>query len=133
MPTELTEFTEYSSAEAEGIFLSNARVTVELARNYAYQQVSIAQTVMGYLLGYWLVELQQAGNRRAPYGKSLLKTLSHNLTELYGRGFSVDTLENMRKFYLTYRERISETVFRILAYKKGIYTGIYTDSTPVDS
>ena len=35
------------------------------------------------------------------------------MTAQYGRGFSVDTLENMREFYLSYRDRISETAFRI--------------------
>ncbi len=69
---------------------------------------------MGYLIGYWLVELQQAGERRALYGKALLKTLSQSLTEQYDRGFSVYTLENMRKFYLSYNDRISETAFRNL-------------------
>ena len=33
--------------------------------------------------------------------------------ELYEKGFSVDTLENARKFYLNYQGRISETLFRI--------------------
>ena len=32
--------------------------------------------------------------------------------ELYEKGFSVDTLENARKFYLNYQGRISETLFR---------------------
>ena len=32
----------------------------------------------------------------------------------FGRGFSVDTLENMRKFYLVYQDRISEKPSRIL-------------------
>jgi len=33
-------------------------------------------------------------------------------------GFSVDNLENMRKFYLAYDDRISETVFRKFALEK---------------
>jgi len=32
----------------------------------------------------------------------------------FGKGFSVDTLENMRKFYLVYQDRISEKASRIL-------------------
>ena len=49
---------------------------------------------------------------RAKYGQQLIKKLSEALTEQYGRGFSVDTLENVRRFFLTYQDRISETLFR---------------------
>lgn len=103
---------DFNPSDEERDLLHNVSVTVEFARNYAYQQVSKGQSVMGYLIGYWLVELQQAGNKRAPYGKALLRTLSQSLTERYGRGFSADTLENMRKFYISYNGRISETLFR---------------------
>ncbi len=34
-------------------------------------------------------------------------------------GFSVDTLENVRCFFLTYQDRISETVFRKFTVKKS--------------
>ena len=44
----------------------------------------------------------------------MIKRLSEALTEQYGRGFSVDTLENARRFFLTYQDRISETLFRFL-------------------
>ena len=115
MPNDLIES---NPSNEERILLNNASVTVKLARSYAYQQVSRAQSVMGYLIGYWLVELQQAGEHRAPYGKALLKTLSQSLTMQYGRGFSVDSLENMRKFYLSYNGRISETAFRIFVEEK---------------
>lgn len=115
MPNDLIES---NPSNEERILLNNASVTVKFARSYAYQQVSRAQSVMGYLIGYWLVELQQAGEHRAPYGKALLKTLSQSLTMQYGRGFSVDSLENMRKFYLSYNGRISETAFRIFVEEK---------------
>ena len=40
--------------------------------------------------------------------KSVLKILSDTLNEEFGKGYSVSSLTNMRKFYLTYKERISE-------------------------
>jgi hypothetical protein len=40
-----------------------------------------------------MVEDQQ-GEKRAVYGKSLLKMLSGNLNKEFGKGFSVDNLEN---------------------------------------
>jgi predicted GNAT superfamily acetyltransferase len=41
----------------------------------------------------------------------LLKWLSNKLTKNFGKGYSVDNLENMRRFYVTYSK--SETLSRI--------------------
>lgn len=65
-----------------------------------------------YALGYWIVEEQQSGKGRAGYGKKVIQTLSDALNTEFGKGFSVDTLENARKFYLSYQDRISEALFR---------------------
>ena len=53
------------------------------------------------------------GQKRAKYGSKVIKILSEKLQEEFGKGFSEDTLKNARKFYLTYKERISETVFSL--------------------
>lgn len=53
------------------------------------------------------------GESRAKYGSKVIKTLSEKLQKEFGKGFSEDTLKNARKFYLTYKERISETVFSL--------------------
>ena len=66
-----------------------------------------------YSLGRWIVETQQMGQKRAKYGSKVIKILSEKLQEEFGKGFSEDTLKNARKFYLTYKERISETVFSL--------------------
>ena len=49
-----------------------------------------------------IVEEEQNGKERAEYGKQILKGLSEQLTKEFGKGFSVDNLQNMRKFYVTY-------------------------------
>ena len=61
-------------------------------------------------IGKRIVEEEQKGKSRADYGKALLKNLSIELTKEFGKGFSVDNLENMRRFYLVYSK--SETVSR---------------------
>ena len=43
-------------------------------------------------------------------GEETLKTLSKQLTEKYGKGFSKRNLEQMRYFYLTYAPSITQTV-----------------------
>ena len=97
---------------AQQEFLKKADIAVTFSRQHAFRQVSKAQTIMAYMIGYWLVELKQGGHTRAAYGERLLKRLSDGLTQAHGRGFSVDTLENMRRFYAAYSDRISETLFR---------------------
>ena len=53
------------------------------------------------------------------YGQQVIKKLSVKLSEKFGRGFSEDTLKNCRKFYLIYKDRISETVFDLFAVEKS--------------
>ena len=71
-----------------------------------------------YTLGKWIVDCQQKGQERAQYGKKVIKTLSEKLTEQYGKGFSKTNLEYARKFFLTYENRIDQTVFEQFAIKK---------------
>ena len=66
-----------------------------------------------YSIGRWIVEEQQQGESRAKYGQRVIKKFSEALLEQYGKGFSVDTLENARRFFLIYQDRISETVFSL--------------------
>lgn len=91
---------------------------VEYARGITVKQINIIQLMTFYSIGRWIVEEQQQGESRAKYGQRVIKKLSEALTEQYGRGFSEDTLKNARKFYLTYSNRISETVFSLLRFKK---------------
>ncbi len=92
---------------------------IETAKRHVIAQVNSTMTCTYYEIGRMIVEHEQEGNRRAEYGQGLLKSLSHRLTERFGKGFSVDNLENMRRFYLVYREEISETVSRKLASQKS--------------
>lgn len=45
--------------------------------------------------------------------------VSEKLQKEFGNGFSEDTVKNARKFYLTYKERINETVFSLFAIEKS--------------
>lgn len=59
-------------------------------------------------IGRRIVEHEQKGAKRAAYGAELLKELSVRLTEEFGRGFSEDNLSNMRRFFLTWRDRVAQ-------------------------
>lgn len=55
-----------------------------------------------FLIGKRIVEEEQNGEKRAEYGKKLIKELSKKLTKEFDKGFSERNLEQMRKFYLAY-------------------------------
>ena len=72
-----------------------------------------------YTIGKWIIEVQQKGETRARYGSQVIKSLSEEMKKNFERGFSEDSLKNARKFYLTYKDRIDETVFNLFAVEKS--------------
>lgn len=56
-------------------------------------------------IGRQIVEVEQGRQLRAAYGERLLDSLSEDLTERFGPGFSVSNLRYMRQFYLAYRDQ----------------------------
>lgn len=114
------EASNFAAASASmDVLCHNSNELIQYARKIAVNQVNIVQLMTYYALGRWIVEEQQAGEHRAGYGKRVIQTLSNRLNAEFGRGFSVDTLENTRKFYLCYQNRISETLFRKFTEKKS--------------
>ncbi len=112
-------FTEVMQNDADlGKLCVDSVELINYARNIVVKHVNIVQIMTYYSLGRWIVETQQMGEKRAKYGSKVIKTLSEKLQEEFGKGFSEDTLKNARKFYLTYKERISETVFSLFAIEK---------------
>ena len=68
---------------------------------YRRAQTKVAETY--WEIGRWVVEIEQDGETRAAYGEGILARLSKELTKQCGKGFSVDNLEKMRRFYLEYK------------------------------
>ncbi len=92
---------------------------VKHARNITVQQVNMIQLLTYYAIGKWIVEVQQRGESRARYGSQVIKRLSEEMKKNFERGFSEDSLKNARKFYMTYKDRIDETVFNLFAVEKS--------------
>jgi hypothetical protein len=57
-----------------------------------------------WLIGKRIVEEEQHGKNRAEYGKEVLKILSAELQEEFGKGFGERNLRNFRQFYLTFKD-----------------------------
>lgn len=94
-------------------FLETIGNILEQAKNNAKTAVNLAMVYAYYEIGKRIVEEEQNGQEKATYGKHILNDLSEYLTINFGRGYSVDNLSLMRKFYITYsKDSISETVFR---------------------
>ncbi len=92
---------------------------VKHARNITVQQVNMIQLLTYYAIGKWIVDVQQNGESRARYGSYVIKRLSEEMQKNFERGFSEDSLKNVRKFYLTYKNRINETEFNLFAVEKS--------------
>jgi len=82
----------------------NIKTLVEKSKLELYAIVNTTLTETYFHTGRLIVEYEQQGNNRAAYAKETLFNLSAKLTRVLGKGFSVDNLENMRKFYALYKD-----------------------------
>ena len=71
----------------------------------AYQAVNITMVESYWLIGQQIVEHEQHGEKRASYGKGLLKELAARLTVEFGKGLDERELRKMRQFYLLFQNR----------------------------
>ena len=88
----------------------NIKSLVEASKQQLLQTINLRIVETYFNIGKLIIEYEQQGKPRAAYAATTLKTLSLKLTKEFGKGFSVDNLENMRKFYITYKN--SETPSR---------------------
>jgi len=75
---------------------------LQQARQQVIRTVNQTMVCAYYEIGRMIVEEEQNGKDRAEYGKQLLKGLSKRLTQEFGKGFSVDNLQNMRRLFVVY-------------------------------
>jgi len=104
---------EPHNAIGYGHLVSGIGELLEAARRTTTRSVNAIMTATYWEVGRRIVEFEQEGAERAQYGKGLLKRLSGELSERFGRGFSQDNLERFRLFYLRFPlDLISETASR---------------------
>ena len=83
-------------------------VILEDVRRHVARTVNNAMVVAYWLIGREIVQELQGGAGKAGYGKQIITDLSRQLTERYGKGFSVSNVRNFRQFYLVYKQRTPE-------------------------
>ena len=75
---------------------------IEQARKRIVTTIDVAEVYTKYHIGQYIVDDEQKGERRAEYGKQVLKDLSIRLTARFGEGWSEETLKKCRYFYNVY-------------------------------
>ncbi len=92
-------------------FIDKVLSVLENARNQAKMALNISMVYSYYEVGRMIVEEEQNGERRAEYGKAILRELSNRLTDKLGKGFSTENLKLMRRFYIIYsQDRIGQNI-----------------------
>jgi predicted nuclease of restriction endonuclease-like (RecB) superfamily len=81
---------------------------LEIARSNVAREVNNELLVSYWKIGEIIVRYEQNESIRAEYGEQTLKQLSKELTNEFGRGFSISNLQFMRRFYQEYQ--IQQTV-----------------------
>jgi predicted nuclease of restriction endonuclease-like (RecB) superfamily len=97
-----------TTAKPNGLapLIAEVRQLIQSARHATATVVNTFQVRTNFEIGRRIVEHEQKGEKRAEYGQELLKTLSIRLTEEFGKGFSPVNLSHMRRFFLTWKERV---------------------------
>ena len=92
--------TASAAPNAESALYASIRSLVLSARNTVARGVDLVQVLTNFEIGRHVVAHEQQGERRAEYGKEVLKRLAERLTAEFCSGFSVTNLKLMRQFYV---------------------------------
>ena len=90
--------------EISNNYINEIKTILKNARQKAYTAVNSAMVEAYWEIGRRIVEEEQSGRERAEYGKEIIKNLSKELTEEFGKGFSRRTLWEMRKLYVYFSD-----------------------------
>ena len=90
--------------EISNNYINEIKTILKNARQKAYTAVNSAMVEAYWEIGRRIVEEEQRGKERAEYGKEIVKNLSKELTEEFGKGFSRRTLWEMRKLYVYFSD-----------------------------
>lgn len=84
--------------------LADVQNIIDISQRSAYQAVNIALVQRNWLLGYRISEELLGGEDRAEYGANVIKQLSKQLTDIYGKGFTKTNLYSFYSFYKSFPE-----------------------------
>jgi predicted nuclease of restriction endonuclease-like (RecB) superfamily len=83
--------------------LSRVISLIDDAHRTSARTVNAFMTATYWSIGRYIVEFEQQGKSRAGYGEEILKRLATDLSDRFGKGFSLTNLKQFRHFYLAWR------------------------------
>ncbi len=104
----------------QNIFYQNIRFAILEAKQKVITTINTTMLEIYWKIGCYIVEEEQQGKYKAEYGKNLLENLSEQLTEEFGKGYTLTNLKYMRQFYKIFpirhavRDELSWTHYRCL-------------------
>ncbi|CAL1517368.1 PDDEXK nuclease domain-containing protein [Chitinophaga sp. MM2321] len=104
----------------EKSFITEIKSLLKTARHKVYNAINSAMVEAYWHIGKRIFEEEQKGQERADYGSFLLKELSKQLIEEFGKGFEERELRRMRQFYQAFpirdalRPELTWTHYRII-------------------
>ena len=93
---------------------------LEQARSNAIRAVNFSMVLAYWEIGKRIIEEEQGGEKRALFGKAILKELSTQLSQEFGKGFDESNLRYMRLFYQAFpirdalRHELGWTHYRLI-------------------
>ena len=84
--------------------VEDAKLIIEASQKAAYSAVNLALLQRNWLLGKRIAQEELKGQNRAEYGALTIKTLSKELTAIYGKGFAPRVLYYCEQFYQAFPE-----------------------------
>jgi predicted nuclease of restriction endonuclease-like (RecB) superfamily len=88
-------------------FISDVKLILERAQQKAYTAVNYAMIEGYWLTGKRIIEEEQLGEKRAPYGKKIIENLSAALSGEFEKKYSERSLREFRQFYVTFPDLLS--------------------------
>ena len=85
-------------------YINETKKILKNARQKAYTAINSAMVEAYWEIGRRIVEEEQRGKERAEYGKEIIKNLSKELTEEFGKGFGERNIRNIRQFYVLFSD-----------------------------
>ncbi|UMQ43183.1 PDDEXK nuclease domain-containing protein [Chryseobacterium sp. Y16C] len=102
------------------LYHSIAKIIVD-SKSSLYRTTNTILLNMYWEIGKLIVQDEQNGEKRAGYGKHILKNLANQLSLEFGKGFNERNLNNMRAFFSSFpiwnavRTELSWTHYRIIS------------------
>lgn len=102
------------------LYHSIAKIIVD-SKSSLYRTTNTILLNMYWEIGKLIVQDEQNGEKRAGYGKQILKNLANQLSLEFGKGFNERNLNNMRAFFSSFpiwnavRTELSWTHYRIIS------------------